>query len=129
VIIDSSAVLAILFAEPDAEIYARAIAEADVCHISAVNYVEVSIVVETQTRDEGVRHFNAFFQRAAISIDSASVEQAHAARQAYSEFGKGRHPAGLNLGDCFAYALAKTTGEPLLFKGNDFSKTDIPAAV
>ena len=69
-----------------------------------------------------------FFRRASIIIEPVTVEQAHLARQAFVDFGKGRHPAALNFGDCFAYALAKITGEPLLFKGEDFRKTDITAA-
>ena len=124
-IVDSSAVLAILFTESDAETYARALTQADSCRMSAVNFVEVAIVVEAQTKDSGSRQFDAFFRRAGIAIEAVTEEQAHAARQAYTDFGKGRHPAGLNFGDCFAYALAKVTGEPLLFKGEDFKKTDI----
>ena len=128
-IVDSSAVLAILFNESDAQSYARAITEADSCRISAANFVEVAIVVEAQTKDSGSRQFDAFFRRAGIAIEPVTEEQAHAARQAYTDFGKGRHPAGLNFGDCFAYALAKTTGEALLFKGEDFKKTDITSAL
>ncbi len=128
-ILDSSALLAILFAEEDAEIYARAIVQADSCRISAANFVEVSIVVEAQAKDAGARQFDALFRRAGIVIEPVTEEQAHAARQAYVDFGKGRHPAGLNFGDCFSYALAKTTGEALLFKGEDFKKTDIASAV
>jgi ribonuclease VapC len=128
-IVDSSAILAILFAESDAELFARAISEASVCRISAAIFVEVSIVVEAQTRDAGSRQLDAFFHRAAIVIEPVTEAQAHAARQAYTDFGKGRHPAGLNFGDCFSYALAKVMGEPLLFKGNDFGKTDVLAAL
>ena len=127
-IVDSSAVIAILFAEGGAETYARAISEAESCRISAANFVEVSIVIETLTRENGSRQFDAFFRRAGIVIEAVTEEQAHTARQAFTDFGKGRHPAGLNFGDCFAYALAKVTGEPLLFKGQDFSKTDIEVA-
>jgi ribonuclease VapC len=127
-IVDTSALLAILFSESDAERYARAITDADICRISAANFVEVGIVVEAQTRASGSRQFDAFFRRAGIVIEPVTEEQAHIARQAYADFGKGQHRAGLNFGDCFAYALAKTTGERLLFKGEDFSKTDIPSA-
>ena len=127
-IVDTSALLAILFSESDAEGYARAITDADVCRISAANFVEVGIVVEAQTRASGSRQFDAFFRRAGIVIEPVTEEQAHIARQAYADFGKGRHRAGLNFGDCFAYALAKTTGERLLFKGEDFSRTDLPSA-
>ena len=128
-IVDSSALLAILFNESDAETYARALTNADVCRISAANFVEVAIVVEAQTKASGSRQFDAFFRRAGIVIEPVTEEQAHVARQAYTDFGKGRHRAGLNFGDCFAYALAKTTGETLLFKGEDFTKTDISSAI
>jgi len=124
-IVDSSAILAILFNEGDADRYARAIADAEACRISAANFVEVAIVVEAQTKASGSRQFDAFFRRAGIVIEPVTEEHAHLARQAYTDFGKGRHKAGLNFGDCFAYALAKATGEPLLFKGEDFKKTDI----
>lgn len=128
-IVDTSAILAILFEEHDAEVYARALTEADSCRMSAANFVEAAIVVDAQTKDKGSRQFDAFFRRAGIAIEPVSEEQAHVARQAYTDFGKGRHPAGLNFGDCFAYALAKVTGEPLLFKGKDFKRTDIISAL
>ncbi len=128
-IVDSSALLAVLFNERDAEVYARAITVADECRISAANFVEVAIVVEAQTQKSGSRQFDAFIRRAGIVIEPVTEDHAHAARQAYTDFGKGRHPAGLNFGDCFAYALAKATGEPLLFKGKDFKKTDITSAL
>lgn len=128
-IVDSSAILAILFNEEDAESYARAITDADPCRISAANFVEAAIVVEAQTKATGSRQFDAFFRRAGIIIEPVTEEQAHIARQAYTDFGKGRHKAGLNFGDCFAYALAKTAGETLLFKGEDFKKTDVASAI
>ena len=128
-IVDSSAILAILFNEEDAASYARAITDADACRISAANFVEVAIVVDAQTKATGSRQFDAFFRRAGIVIEPVTEVQAHIARQAYTDFGKGRHKAGLNFGDCFAYALAKTTGETLLFKGEDFKKTDVASAI
>ena len=128
-IVDTSAVLAILFDESDAATYARALSEADSRRMSAANFVEAAIVVEVQTKAAGSRQFDAFFRRAGIVIEPVTEEQAHVARQAYTDFGRARHAAGLNFGDCFAYALAKVTGEPLLFKGRDFNKTDIQAAV
>ena len=128
-IVDSSALLAILFSEEDAKIYAQAIVQADSCRISAATFVEVAIVVEAQTKDAGARQFDALFRQTGIIIEPVTEEHAHAARQAYSDFGRGRHPAGLNFGDCFSYALAKTTGETLLFKGEDFQKTDIVSAI
>jgi ribonuclease VapC len=97
--------------------------------MSAVNFVEAGIVVDAQTKDKGSRQFDALIRRAGIAIEPLTEEQAHIARQAYADFGKGRHAAGLNFGDCFAYALAKATGEPLLFKGKDFKKTDIVSAL
>lgn len=128
-IVDSSAVLAILFDEKDAATFARILTEADSCRMSAANFVEVAIVVEAQTKNSGSRQFDAFFRRAGIVIEPVTEQQAHIARQAYTDFGKGRHPAGLNFGDCFAYALAKASGEPLLFKGQEFKKTDIASAI
>lgn len=128
-IVDTSALLAILFNESDAEIYARAIAQADAPRISAANFVEAAIVIEAQTKNSSSSQLDAFMRRAGIAIEPVTEEQAHAARQAYTDFGKGRHSAALNFGDCFAYALAKVTGNPLLFKGKDFSQTDITPAI
>jgi ribonuclease VapC len=128
VIVDTSAIVAILFGEDDAESYADAISGAEICRASAATFVEASIVVEMQTKSAGSRQLDAFFRRAGIVIEPVTEEQAHLARQAFTDFGKGRHPAGLNYGDCFSYALAKATGEPLLFKGKDFAKTDLIAA-
>lgn len=128
-IVDTSAVLAILFEESEAELYARALTQADSCRISAASFVEAAVVIDAQTKGQGSRQFDAFIRRAAIAIEPVTEEQAHIARQAYADFGKGRHPAGLNFGDCFSYALAKVTGEPLLFKGKDFKKTDITSAL
>jgi len=129
VILDTSALLAVLFGEKDAETYAQAISQAEVCRISAATFVEVSVVVESQTGDAGSRQWDSFFRTAGITIEPVTEEQAHAARQAWSDFGKSRHPAGLNFGDCFSYALAKVLGEPLLFKGQDFRKTGIAAVL
>lgn len=128
-IVDSSAILAILFNEPDAATYATEIAKASSCRISAANYVEAAVVVESQSPAGGGRQFDTFIRRAGITIEPVTEEQALLARQAYADFGKGRHPAGLNFGDCFSYALSKALREPLLFKGNDFSRTDIQAVL
>lgn len=128
-IVDTSAILAILFSEPDAGDYATAIANAPSTRISAATFVEIAIVVEAQTKNSGPRQLDAFLRRANITIEAVTEEQAHIARQAYTDFGKGRHAAGLNYGDCFSYALAKVTGEPLLYKGRDFTKTDITPAL
>ena len=99
------------------------------CRSSAANFVEAATVVEAQTRNSGSRQFDAFLRRAGMFIEPVTEEQAHIARQAYTDFCKGRHAAALNFGDCFAYALAKLTGEPLLFKGDDFKRTDIASAL
>lgn len=124
-IIDTSAIVAVLFNEDDADTYARAITHAESCRVSAATFVEVSIVIAAQTKSTGGSQLDAFFRRAGIIIEPVTEEQAHIARQAFTDFGKGRHAAGLNYGDCFSYALAKSTGEPLLFKGRDFAKTDV----
>ena len=127
-ILDTAALAAIFFREPEAARYIQMIHDADRCRISAANFVELSMVIESQIGPEGSRQCDVFLRRAEISIEPVTVEQAQFARQAFLDFGKGRHPAGLNFGDCFAYALAKATGEPLLFKGEDFAKTDIVGA-
>ena len=128
-ILDTSALVAILYGEPEASRYATLVHEADRCSISVANFVELSIVIEAQIGADAVHQYDAFLRRAAIAMEPVTIEQGQLARQAFRDFGKGRHPAGLNFGDCFAYALARATGEPLLFKGDDFSKTDIKAAV
>jgi len=128
-ILDTSSVIAILAAEPDSELYIDAISRVPRCRISAGNFLELSIVIEAQFGAEVLRQCDALFRRAGIVIEPVTVEQAHTARQAFHDFGKGRHPAALDYGDCFAYALAKSTGEPLLFKGEDFKKTDILSAL
>ncbi len=127
-VVDTSALLAILFNEEDADRFAGAIAAAARRLISAANLLEAGIVVDSQISPAAGRQLDAFIERAAFTVAPVTPEQVRTARQAYLDFGKGNHPAGLNFGDCFAYALAKTTGEPLLFKGGDFSRTDIPAA-
>ncbi len=124
-ILDTSALAAVFFGESEAALYTQIIHDADRCLISAGNFLELSIVIEAQIGTEALRQCDMFFRRARIAIEPFTVEQAHLARQAFHDFGKGRHPAGLNFGDCFAYALAKATGEPLLFKGDDFNRTDI----
>ena len=128
-ILDTSALVAILYGEPEAASYVQLIHDADRSLISAANYVELSIVIESQLGPDTSRQSEMFFLRAGIGIKPVTVEHAHLARQAFLDFGKGRHPARLNFGDCFAYALAKATGEALLFKGEDFRRTDIPAAL
>jgi ribonuclease VapC len=127
-ILDTSAMVAILYREPEAAAFVQLIHDAELCRISVATYVELSMVIESQLGPEGMRQAEAFFRRAGIVIEPVSVDHGELARQAFLDFGKGRHKAGLNYGDCFSYALAKATGEPLLFKGNDFNQTDIEAA-
>lgn len=128
-ILDTSALVAVLFREPEADLFTQLIHDADHCLISSGTFLELSIVFDRQAAPEAGRQCEMFFRRAGIVIEPFTVEQAYLARQAFQDFGKGRHPAGLNFGDCFAYALAKATGEPLLFKGDDFRKTDIVSAL
>jgi ribonuclease VapC len=128
-ILDTSALVAILAKEADFDRFVDAISRAPHCRISAANFVELAIVIEAQFGAEVFRQCEALFQRVGIVIEPVTVDQAQLARQAFHDFGKGRHAAGLNFGDCFAYALAKTTGDPLLFKGADFKKTDVASAL
>ena len=127
-IVDSSAIVAILGLESDAREFAEAIEEAPECRISVVNYVEAAIVLDSRGNQALSRRLDEFVREAQLSLEPVTVEQARLAREAYREFGKGRHRAGLNFGDCFAYALAKEKREPLLFKSNDFRKTDVEPA-
>ena len=125
-IIDTSAIIAILRDEPEAPSHARAIADATIRRVSAVSFVESAVVIDASRDPIATRRFDDFIQEAQISIEPVTKIQAHIAREAYRDFGKGSgHPAKLNLGDCFSYALAKQSGEPLLFKGNDFAHTDV----
>jgi len=128
-ILDTSALVAIFFDEPEAGRYTQIIHDADRSLIGAANFLELSIVLEGQIGSDAVHQCDMFLRRAGIIIEPVTLEQAYVARQAFHDFGKGRHPAGLNFGDCFAYALAKVTGEPLLFKGEDFKKTDLVSAL
>ena len=127
-IIDTSAILSILLREPDAERFARAITAASSRRISAATLLETTIVLESRSGPASAHELDAFLTRAQIGLEPVTPEQAQTARQAWRRFGKGNHPAGLNFGDCFAYALAQATREPLLFKGGDFELTDILAA-
>lgn len=128
-VIDTSALLAILFDEPERRQFNEAIEAAASRVVSVATFVEVSIVIESRFGADGLRDLDLFLNRAGIDIAAVDPEQGNVARQAFSRFGKGRHPAGLNFGDCFAYALALVRGEPLLFKGEDFSQTDVTRLV
>jgi ribonuclease VapC len=127
-IVDTSALIAILYGEPEARNFVERIRAADVCRISVANHVELSMVVESQLGPNGTRQADAFLRRAGVVVEPVTLEQGDLARQAFLDFGEGRHKAGLNFGDCFAYALARATGEALLFKGDDFALTDIRRA-
>jgi ribonuclease VapC len=127
-ILDTSAIIAILRDEPEALAMAKVVERAGACAVSAASYVEAAIVIDGSRNPVSSRRLDDFFSQANIVIESVSPRQAEIAREAYRDFGKGRHKAGLNFGDCFAYALAKETGESLLFKGNDFRHTDIEPA-
>jgi ribonuclease VapC len=129
-IVDSSALLAILQEEADCEIYAAALSSADVARISAATYFETSIVVDGKRNPHFSRRFDDLLRDSAITIEPVTEAQARIAREAYRDYGRGSgHPAGLNFGDCFAYALARDKREPLLFKGTDFAQTDIRSAL
>lgn len=124
-ILDTSAILALLSGEPEAARIGRAVLHAVVRRVSAANLVEAGIVVQARFGDDGARDLDLLVAKLALTIEPVTARQSDLARRAFRRYGKGRHPAGLNFGDCFAYALAKETGEPLLYRGDDFSRTDI----
>jgi len=128
VIVDTSAIVSILFGEHEAERFDEAIVNAPRCLMSVVSFLETAMVLEGRQGDAAGDELDAFLEAATIELAPVTVDQAQIARLAWRRFGKGNHPAGLNFGDCFAYALAESTGEPLLFKGGDFALTDIEAA-
>lgn len=128
-VIDSSAIIAILFGEPDAETLLSEIAGAEACRLSAASLVEVGIVLRRGSAPQRQAAFDEMLSLFAIQIEPVTEQQAYLALDAYDRFGKGTgHPAALNYGDCFSCALAKQSGEPLLFKGEDFTRTDLQAA-
>lgn len=124
-IVDTSALVAILYGEDEAARFTQAIHEASICRLSVASFLELTMVIESQLGPEATRNAETFIRRAGIVIEPVTVEHGLIARQAFFDFGKGRHKAQLNFGDCFAYALAKAVEEPLLFKGNDFVHTDV----
>jgi ribonuclease VapC len=126
-VIDTSALIAILLGEPEAEAIAIVIANDPKRLLSAFSALEVGIVIEAKKGEAGGRELDLLLHRAQIEIVAMTSEHCELARFAWRAFGKGRHPAGLNIGDCCSYALAKYSGEPLLFKGDDFTKTDLQA--
>ena len=129
-IVDTSALIAVLHNEPDAAAFATILDAAPHCRISAANFFETSIIVDARRRPNGGRHLDELLRELNMIIEPVTEEQARIARQVYRDYGRGSgHPAALNFGDCFAYALARSTGEPLLFKGGDFAQTDIKPAL
>jgi ribonuclease VapC len=124
-VIDTSALLAILQNEPERRVFNEAIEAAETRLLSASSFVESSMIVESRYGADGIRDLDLFIAKAQLELVAVDVEQAHIARQAFREFGKGRHPAGLNFGDCFSYALARSHTESLLYKGADFGRCDI----
>jgi ribonuclease VapC len=128
-VIDTSALVAILFGEPDAERFARALADAPVRLLSAVTRVELSFVIEGRKGESGRADLELLLRDGGFDIVSVTPQHAEIAIEAFRRFGRGRHPAGLNIGDCFSYALAVTSDQALLFKGDDFIQTDIRPAL
>ena len=124
-VIDTSAVLSVLQNEPERRKFNEAIETAESRSLSTASFVESSMILESRYGADGVRDLDLFISKAQILLAPVDTEQAQLARDAFRKYGKGRHPAGLNFGDCFSYALAKALDEPLLFKGEDFSKTDV----
>ena len=126
-VIETSALVAMLTDEPDAQRFEAAVEADPVRLMSTASYLEAAIVIEQRFGEPGGRELDLWLHRAGVDLVSVDAEQAEVARSAYRRFGKGRNRAGLNYGDCFAYALAKVSGEPLLYKGDDFANTDIGA--
>ncbi|MFO1161782.1 MAG: type II toxin-antitoxin system VapC family toxin [Reyranellaceae bacterium] len=125
IVVDSSALLAILLDEPDARSFADAISSSEDCTISSFNFFETQVVIHRNSREDGVRDLMTLLSQGRLTIAPFDEAQAALAFEAYRRYGKGYHSARLNLGDCAAYALARNLDAPLLFKGNDFSQTDI----
>ena len=128
-IVDTSAILAILNDEPERRQFNEAIEASDECLMSTASFVEVSLVLEATRGYEGLRDLDLLLAKAGVEFVPVDLEQAQIARKAFRIFGKGRHMAKLNFGDCFSYALAIATNSPLLFKGNDFPQTDVIQAI
>lgn len=128
-VVDTSALVAIVFDEPERERFVARIALDAVRMVSAVTWVEASLVVLARKGPQGLDRLDRFLDQAAVERVSFDEHQAMLARRALALYGRGRHPAGLNFGDCFAYALSKSTGEPLLFKGDDFGRMDVAPAL
>jgi ribonuclease VapC len=129
-IVDSSAIMAILNGEPESRSFAIALASAKNARMSAGTLIELSLVIDRLRDPVSTSWLDPFLARSRVEIVDVTAQHAKFARDAHRDFGRGSgHPARLNFGDCFSYALAKTTGEPLLFKGDDFGHTDLTSAV
>ena len=128
-IVDASALIAVLRDEDDAERIIGALAASRETRMSAATWLETAIVVDANADPVLSGRFDDLIAATGIALEPVTADQVRVARQAYRDFGKGKHPAGLNFGDCFSYALARLTGEPLLFKGEDFALTDVASAV
>ena len=128
-VVDASALTAIFFMEPDAPTYLQALQAAPYLCMSAANFLEIAIVIDNAETPEQMLDLDLFLAEAGVEIVPVTARQARLAREAYRRFGNGNHPATLNFGDCFAYALAKERDLPLLFKGNDFTRTDLRSAL
>lgn len=124
-VIDTSALVALLSGEDEAERCLQRIAGEERPLLSAASYLEAAIVIDSRYGEDGVRDLRLFLHEAGVEVVAVDRDQAEVARKAFQRFGKGRHPAGLNFGDCFVYALAKVRAAPVLFVGDDFSKTDL----
>ena len=127
-VLDTSALLVVLLNEPESTGFRGAIEDDPVRLLSAASLLEASIVIEARVGESGGRELDLLVHKAEIRVVSVDADQIDVARQAFRSFGKGRHPAALNYGDCLSYALSRVSGEPLLFKGNDFARTDVETA-
>lgn len=128
-VIDTSALLSIFLNEPDADEYEVAMDSDPKRLISVATVLETAIILESRLGEAGGRELDLLLYRVPIEQVGVTAEQVEVARIAFRTYGKGRHPAALNFGDCFPYALSKVSGEPLLFKGEDFAQTDVPSAI
>lgn len=128
-VLDTSALLAILLSEPESPAFRTAIEAEPVRLVSAATFLEAAIVIETRFGEAGGRELDLLLHTAGCEVVPVDAAQAGIARAAFRRYGKGRHPAGLNFGDCFSYALSMASGEPLLYKGDDFGRTDLRRAL
>ena len=128
-VVDTSALVAIFLLEPEAEQFAHSILQAPRAAISAASLLEAGIILDARIGHDDSSELDEFVASVGLEIEPVTADQVRLARRAYRTYGRGNHPAGLNFGDCFAYALAKTTGLPLLFKGDDFAQTDVTPGV